>query len=144
MPDITFSRMMASTSSTGVEIRKFDDKNIALWKEMMQDVLIIRRQIEAIQHNNKSTKMSVIEWRSLDEIARSTIRMHLVQNVYFKMAKEMIAYALWEKLQVCIQKEVELVKTHIDSIVIQYEHESNRASVVWFLTHDMKTTKIIT
>ena len=46
---------MASTSGTGIEIRKFDDKNFALWKEMMQDVLIIRRQVEAIQHSEKPT-----------------------------------------------------------------------------------------
>ena len=45
---------MASTSSTGVEIQKLDSKNFALWKEMMQDVLIIQYQIEAIRHNNKS------------------------------------------------------------------------------------------
>ena len=37
---------MASTSRTGIEIRKFDDKNFALWKEMMQDVLIIRRKLK--------------------------------------------------------------------------------------------------
>ena len=45
---------MASTSRTGVEIRKFDGKNFALWKEMMQDVPIIRRQIEAIRHNKQA------------------------------------------------------------------------------------------
>ena len=73
---------MASTSGTGVEIRKFDGKNFALWKEMMQDVLIIRRQVEAIWHNEKLDSMKAKEWRSLDEIARSTIRMHLAENVY--------------------------------------------------------------
>ena len=29
---------MTSTSGTGVEIRKFDGKNFALWKEMMYNV----------------------------------------------------------------------------------------------------------
>ena len=41
---------MASTSGSSCEIRKFDGKNFALWKEMMQDVLVQRRQIEAIRH----------------------------------------------------------------------------------------------
>ena len=86
---------MASTSRTGVEIRKFDGKNFALWKEMMQDVPIIRRQIEAIRHN-KQAAMVVDEWHSLDEIARSTIRMHLIENVYFNMAKVTTTFALWE------------------------------------------------
>ena len=45
---------MASTSDTNVEIRKFDGKNFALWKVMIQDVLIIpEHQIEVIRHNNK-------------------------------------------------------------------------------------------
>ena len=52
---------MASTSGTGVEIRKFDGKNFALWKEMMQDVLIIRRQVEAIRHSEKPASMMVEE-----------------------------------------------------------------------------------
>ena len=96
---------MASTSGTGVEIRKFDGKNFAMWKEMMQDVLIIRRQVEAIRHNEKPESMKAEEWRSLDEIARSTIRMHLAENVYFSMAKETRAHSLWEKLQAVYEKK---------------------------------------
>ena len=96
---------MASTSDTCVEIQKFDGKNFALWKEMMQDVLIVQRQIEAIQHNNKPASMIVEEWRSLDEIARSTIQMHLTENVYFSMAKEMMTFTLWEKLQDIYEKQ---------------------------------------
>ena len=91
---------MASTSSTGVEIWRFDGrKNFAIWKEMMQDVLIIRRQIEAIRHNNKPTPMTTEEWCSLDEIARSTIRMHLAENVYFNLTKETTTFTLWDNWQ---------------------------------------------
>ena len=43
-----FLKNMASTSITGEEIRKFHGKNFAPRKEMMQDVLIIQCQIEAI------------------------------------------------------------------------------------------------
>ena len=53
--------MMSSTSSTIVEILKFDDKKFVLWKEMMQDVLIIQRQVEAIWHNTKPASMTVEE-----------------------------------------------------------------------------------
>ena len=63
---------------------------------MMQDVVIIRRQIEAIQHNNKPTLMETDEWHSLVEIARTTIRMDLVENVYFSMAKEKATFGLWK------------------------------------------------
>ena len=96
---------MASTFKTSYEIHKFDGNYFALWKEMMQDVLTIRCQIEAIQHNNKLTEMSAIEWRSLDEIVRSTIRIHLAENVYFSMVKETVTFALWEKLQTVYEKK---------------------------------------
>ena len=72
---------------------------------MMQDLLIIRRQIESIQHSDKLTSMIVDEWRSLDEIPRSTIRMHPVKNVYFNMAKDMMTFTLWEKLQAIYEKQ---------------------------------------
>ena len=96
---------MASTSGTGIEIRKFDGKNFALWKEMMEDVLIIRRQVEAIRHSEKPTLMTIEEWKSIDEIARSTIRMHLAENISFSMAKETTTFKLWEKLQAVYEKQ---------------------------------------
>ena len=96
---------MVSTSETGVEIRKFGDKIFALWKEMMEDMLIIRRQVEAIRHSEKPTLMTIEEWKSIDEIARSTIRMHLAENVYFSMAKETTTFKLWEKLQAVYEKQ---------------------------------------
>ena len=49
--------------------------------------------------------MKAEEWRSLDEIARSTIRMHLAENVYFSMAKETTTHSLWEKLQAVYEKK---------------------------------------
>ena len=96
---------MATQSSTNVEIRKFDGKNFALWKERMQEVLIIRRQAEAICQSDKPTSMSAEEWRSMDEIERSTIRMHLAENVYFSMAKETTGFSLWEKLRAVYEKK---------------------------------------
>ena len=61
--------------------------------------LIIRCQIEAIRHNKKPLAMIVEEWRLFIEIARSTIQMHLAENVYFSMAKESSAFDLCAKLQ---------------------------------------------
>mgnify|MGYP006925731910 CR=1 FL=1 len=98
------SRKMATQFGTNVEIRKFDGKNFAQWKDMMQDVLIIQRQVEAIRHSEKPISMCAEEWRFMDEIARSTIRMHLAENVYFSMAKETTTFSLCEKLQVIYEK----------------------------------------
>ena len=103
--NLTSKKNVASTSSTGVEIRKFNGKNFALCKEMMEDILIIRRQIKAIRHNNKPSAMASDEWRSLDGITRSPIRMHLPENVYFNMAKETTTFALWETLHAVYEKQ---------------------------------------
>ena len=62
-------------------------KTLHYGRQSMQDVLIVRCKNKEIQHNNKPTSMKTDEWRSLDEIARSTIWMHLAENVYFNMAK---------------------------------------------------------
>ena len=64
-----YYQKMATQFYTNVEIRKFDGKTFTLWKEIMQDVLIIRCQIEAIQHNNKHALMTTEECCSLDKIA---------------------------------------------------------------------------
>ena len=78
---------MASTSGSGCEIRKFDTKNFALCKEMMQDVLV-------------PSGKTLEEWKSVDEHARSTIRMDLAEKVYLSMAKKKTAFELWENLHV--------------------------------------------
>ena len=77
---------MASTSSTGVEIQKFDVKKLFPMEEYdagFTDPVAIAKD----------------EWHSLDEIARSSIRMHMTDKVYFSMVKETTTFALREKLQ---------------------------------------------
>ena len=103
-------RTSASTFDPSCEIGKFDDKNFVLWKEMMQDVLIIRCQIKAIRQKNKSTSMTIEDWRSLYEVGSLTIWMHLAKNVYFSMAKETTAFSLWERLQSMCKKKSSSLK----------------------------------
>ena len=117
-----FHIMMASTSSIDYEIRKFDGKNFALWKEIMQDLLIIRCQVEEIQHNTKPASMTTEEWCSLDEIARSTIRMHLAENIYFSMPKRH-RHTPYGRSSKPVWKEIIFIETHIDPTIVQYEDE---------------------
>ena len=49
--------------------------------------------------------MTTEEWKSIDEIARTTIRMHLAEKVYFSMAKETTTFLLWEKLEAVYEKK---------------------------------------
>ena len=63
--------------------------------------------------------MSANEWRSMDKIARSTIRMHLAENIYFNMAKQTTTFSLWEKLQAVYEKKSSsskliLIKQHFN------------------------------
>ena len=71
---------------------------------MMQDVLVQRWQIEAIRHSKTLAGKTPEEWKSVDELARSTIRMHLAVKVYISIAKEKTTFELWEKLQSLYEK----------------------------------------
>ena len=57
-----------------------------------------------IPHSEKPASMTIEEWKSIDEIARSTICMHLAENVYFTMTKQTTTFKLGEKLQVVYEK----------------------------------------
>ena len=61
---------------------------------MMQDVLIIRRQVKAIRHSVKLALMTTEGRKSIDEIAGSSIKMHLAKNVCLSMAKERTTFTL--------------------------------------------------
>ena len=85
--------------------QQFDGKNFPLWKEMMQDVLVQKCQIEAIRHTKVPTGKTLEEWRFVNELVRLMIRMHQTENVYFSMAKEKTTFELWEKLQALYEKK---------------------------------------
>ena len=98
-------------------------------KEMMPDVMIIWDEIKAIQHNNEPTSMTADEWRSLEEITRSTIGMHLAENVYFSMAEEMTInniYLMGEAPD-CLWEVDFLIKAHIYLTIVQYEDERDKS-----------------
>ena len=75
---------MASTSgSSDMSLWKFDGLNFNFWKEQMQDYLIVKGQIDPIENEAPPEGYKPIEWQKLDRIVRATIRMHLLESVYF-------------------------------------------------------------
>ena len=52
----------------------------------------------------EAQSMTIEEWKSIDEIPRSTTCMHLAEDVYFSMATETKMFKLWEKLQAVYEK----------------------------------------
>ena len=67
-----------------LEIRKFDGSNFALWKNQMRDVLVQRRQMKPLGGEEKRPDdTDDDDWKELDAMTMSTIRLHLADNVYF-------------------------------------------------------------
>ncbi|MCO5570878.1 hypothetical protein L7F22_024607 [Adiantum nelumboides] len=46
----------------------------------------------------KQMNMTQFQWDELDELCKSTIRLHLAESVYFSVLKCESAYAVWQKL----------------------------------------------
>jgi hypothetical protein len=66
-----------------MSIRKFDGTNFNFWKEQMQDYLIVRGQINPIEHNTALATYKPEVWTKLDRVVHTTIRMHLSESVYY-------------------------------------------------------------
>ncbi|MCO5548954.1 hypothetical protein L7F22_002418 [Adiantum nelumboides] len=66
----------------------------------MQDVLVQKKQKLPIVYATRAEEMTMtqFQWEELDELCRSTIRLHLAESVYFSVLKCESAYALWQKL----------------------------------------------
>ena len=106
---------MASSSERELfNIRKFDGTNFSLWKEQIQDVLVQKKQLKPIVGPNaKPVNMSDGDWAKLDVLAKSTIRLHLAESVYFTVVNEMTSHNLWKKLCSTYEKETASNKVYL-------------------------------
>ena len=82
------------------DIKKFDGTNFALWKEQIQDVLVQKNQLDAILSAQRTEEMGLtdIQWTRLNAVARSTIRLHLADSVYFTVLECGTSHQVWTKL----------------------------------------------
>ncbi|MCO5609915.1 hypothetical protein L7F22_064150 [Adiantum nelumboides] len=78
-------------------IRKFDGTNFPIWKEQIHDVLIQKGQLQPLLDREEG-EFTDAEWRMLDAKARSTLRLHLAESVYFTIVGEPTARAVRDKL----------------------------------------------
>jgi hypothetical protein len=111
------------TSSSRIEIEKFNGKNFELWKLKMEDLLVDKEQwidvdpgrqptgTQPIDTQSTGTQptstqttstpptgMSKEDWEKLDRRARSTIRLYLGDSVLLNVSRESTAKELWDKL----------------------------------------------
>ena len=91
---------MAASTRDVYDIKKFDGSNFALWKEQIQDVLVQKKQRLPILHAERGEDMRLnqAQWDELDAMARSTIRLHLSESVYFTILECKSAHEVWQKL----------------------------------------------
>ncbi|MCO5587801.1 hypothetical protein L7F22_041753 [Adiantum nelumboides] len=89
---------MASSSKKDIyNIKKFDGTNFPIWKEQIQDVLIQKGDLDPILEREENAYTDA-EWKLLDVKARSTIRLHLAESVYFTIVGEPTAKVVWDNL----------------------------------------------
>ena len=107
---------MASSSERELfNIMKFDGTNFNLWKEQIQDVLVQKKQLKPIARlaGAKPADMSDEDWLELDALAKSTIRLHLAESVYFTVVSETSSHNLWKKLCNTSEKETASNKVYL-------------------------------
>ena len=81
-----------------MSLRKFDGSNFNFWKEQMQDYLIVKGQIDPIETENPLEGYKPNNRQKLDRIICATIRMHLLESVYFTVQSCSTAFELWKIL----------------------------------------------
>ena len=85
------------TSSSRIEIKKFNGQNFELWKLKMEDLLVDKEQWATVDLGTKPIGVSTEDWEKLDRKARSTIRLCLLDSILLNVFGEDSAKKLWEK-----------------------------------------------
>ena len=89
-----------------MSVRKFDGSNFNFWKKQMQYYLIVKGQIDLIETENPLEGYKLNEWQKLDRIVRATIRVHLLESLYFTVQSCSTAFELWKTLSDTYEKQV--------------------------------------
>ena len=86
------------TSSSRIEINKFDDQNFELWKIKMKDILIDQEQWIVVNPGAKPTRTSQDYWEKLERKETSTIRLFLSNSMLLNVYGEHSVVNLWMML----------------------------------------------
>ncbi|KAK0585355.1 hypothetical protein LWI29_027350 [Acer saccharum] len=82
-------------------IEKFDGKvNFTLWQRKIKNVLIQQDLQHAIlEVEKKPTETTDAQWKRMDVKAKSSIELHLADNVMLNADEDMNAKETWDKLE---------------------------------------------
>ena len=81
-----------------IEIEKFNGQSFELWKLKMEDLLVDKDQWIAVDPGAKPTTMSDEDWKKMDQKAKSTIRLCVLDSLLLNVSGEATVKNLWEKL----------------------------------------------
>ena len=79
----------------------------------MQDYLIVKGQIDPIETENALEAYKLNKWQKLDRIVHATIRMHLLESVYFTVQSSWTTFELWKTLSDTYEKKVAATKIYL-------------------------------
>lgn len=105
--------MALSSEKDIYNIRKFDGTNFSIWKKQIQDVLTQKNQLVPLSERQENDGMSEVEWKQLDAEAKSTIRLHRTESVYFTIVGEATTQSLWQKLCDTYEKKTASNKVYL-------------------------------
>eukprot|EP00253_Pinus_taeda_P010171 PITA_10171 len=124
-------------SNGKIEIEKLNGQSSELWKLKMEDLLVDKDQWIMLDPSAKPMGVSDEEWKKLDQKAKSTIRLCVLDSVLLNVSREATVKALWDKLGTLYQykslvnklfmwkklynlrmKDVDLVTKHLNAFNI--------------------------
>ena len=86
------------TSSSKMEIEKFNGKSFYLRKLKMEDLLVDRDQWIAVDPGTAPTGTSTNDWKKVDRKVKSTIQLCFLDSILLNVSEEATTKDLWDKL----------------------------------------------
>ena len=84
-----------ASSSFKIDFEKYDGKkNFTLWQQRVKD-LLVQQRIYKVLGKGRPKKISEEDWKKLEEIVFSTIRMCLADQVLSEVCSKTMAKGLW-------------------------------------------------
>jgi hypothetical protein len=83
--------------------------------------LIVRGQIDPIEHDTAPATYKSEVWTKMDRVVRATIRMYLSESVYYTVQVCTTAKELWKTLSDTYEKKVAATKIYLIRRLTTYE-----------------------
>eukprot|EP00253_Pinus_taeda_P035075 PITA_35075 len=86
------------SSNSKIETKKFNGQIFELWKLKMENLLVEKDQWIMVYPCTKPMKMPDEDWKKLDQKAKSTIELRILDSIFLNVSREASMKALRDKL----------------------------------------------